>query len=252
MAVLFEKQIGENRYRVTKAGRSIRLYTNGLFHSQYNANSVISGALWDLLLLPGFMLPQSPRHCLVLGVGGGAVIRMLQHFFPAIVITGVDIDRTHVTVAKRYFGISRANTELVVCDAKQWLSENNGLRFDMVIDDVFGGQNGDPQRPFEFDRHWLAQLLRAVSKTGCCVINLDRKEYVRRFVHAYQDEFVRHGVMSAWQMACPGYENRIMILNKAPVKRAEFTQRLQQSPKLDVSKKSCRLQFKLTRCWQRV
>ena len=52
MAVLFEKVANGRVYQVRSAGNSRRLYTDGVFHSQYNPNHIITGSVWDLLFLP--------------------------------------------------------------------------------------------------------------------------------------------------------------------------------------------------------
>ena len=79
MALLWSEQDGDSRYEVRSAGNTRRLYTNGVFHSQYNPNNPVTGSVWDLLLLPAFFLPPGrPRRVLVLGVGGGENIRGQQ------------------------------------------------------------------------------------------------------------------------------------------------------------------------------
>ncbi len=69
MALLYLKQEDNTRYEVRSAGASLRLYSNGVMHSQYNKNNPINGAIWDLLLLPGFFALTPPKRILVLGLG---------------------------------------------------------------------------------------------------------------------------------------------------------------------------------------
>ena len=81
MSILWQKTAGQDRYEVRSAGRSLRLYRNGVLHTQYNPSRPIGGNLWDLLLDPAFFRsPEAIRRVLVLGVGGGAVIRLLNRF----------------------------------------------------------------------------------------------------------------------------------------------------------------------------
>ena len=71
MAVLFEKVANGRVYQVRSAGNSRRLYTDGVFHSQYNPNHIITGSVWDLLFLPSqFYAKGALKRVLVLGVGG--------------------------------------------------------------------------------------------------------------------------------------------------------------------------------------
>ena len=89
---MWSKQTADNLYEVRSAGQSIRLYTNDVFHSQFNPRRTVDGSLWDLLSLPVLLLPPEPAlKVLVLGVGGGAVIRQLAVLLEHPDIVGVDL-----------------------------------------------------------------------------------------------------------------------------------------------------------------
>jgi spermidine synthase len=91
VSLLWERRIGGTLYQVRNAGRTRRLYTNGVFHSQYNPARPVTGSVWDLLLLPAFFYaPGELRRVLVLGVGGGAVIQQMPS-------TGCDVTAGRVS-----------------------------------------------------------------------------------------------------------------------------------------------------------
>ncbi|WP_455210375.1 spermidine synthase, partial [Kaarinaea lacus] len=145
MALLWSEQSGGTRYEVRTAGNSLRLYTDGVFHSQYNPTNPITGSVWDLLFLPAFFYPpQRIKRVLVLGVGGGAVMRQLLHFVDPDEIVGVELNATHLMLAKKYFGLRRKKITLIEDDAVQWMRHYRGDKFDMIIDDVFAEQDGSP------------------------------------------------------------------------------------------------------------
>ena len=56
MAILWQKKIKNTQYEVRSAGQTRRLYTDGVFHSQFNPNRAITGGVWDLLMLPTFFV----------------------------------------------------------------------------------------------------------------------------------------------------------------------------------------------------
>lgn len=56
MAIVWSRQLSGVHYEVRSAGNSLRLYTDGVFHSQYNPCRLITGHVWDLLMLPAFFL----------------------------------------------------------------------------------------------------------------------------------------------------------------------------------------------------
>ena len=92
MAILWQKTIKDTRYEIRSAGQTRRLYTDGVFHSQFNPVHAVTGGVWDVLMLPAFFKPaDSIKRVLVLGVGGGAVIHQLQRYIKPDEIIGVGI-----------------------------------------------------------------------------------------------------------------------------------------------------------------
>lgn len=68
MSLIWSKNVSGVQYEVRSAGSSKRLYTNGVFHSQYNPVQKITGHVWDLLMIPAFFYPQNTiKKVLVLG-----------------------------------------------------------------------------------------------------------------------------------------------------------------------------------------
>ena len=179
MAVVFSTSCADRRYEVRRAGASIRLYTNGVFHSQFNPNRRRPGGIWDLLCLPAQLARgRAVREVLVLGVGGGAVIRMLETMLPDARFTGVELDPRHIEIAWRYFGLDPARTRLVQADARQWVDNNRQPRFDLIIDDVFADVRGQPVRAIPADVSWLRALDRLLTPAGTLAINFaSSREY---------------------------------------------------------------------------
>lgn len=135
MAILWQKHLDGTHYEVRTAGKSHRLYTNGVFHSQYHPERATTGGIWDLLVLPAFFLaPEKIQRVLVLGVGGGAVIRQLQRYVRPQSIVGVELNPVHLEVARRFFGVDDSMAELHQADAVSWLESYSGPPFDMIIE----------------------------------------------------------------------------------------------------------------------
>ncbi len=164
MAVLWEKRVNGVSYEVRTAGRTRRLYSDGVFHSQYNPARPVTGHVWDLLMIPAFFhAPGSVRRVLVLGVGGGAVIALLQRFVAPRAMVGVELNPLHLFVARRFFGITQRSVHLVRADARTWIRDYDGPPFDMIIDDLFGEQNGEPVRAVEMQVPCRSRCLSSCS-----------------------------------------------------------------------------------------
>ena len=88
------------------------------------------------MLLPAYFRPvDTIRRVLVLGVGGGAVIRLLHHCMQPPEIVGIESDPVHIYIARRFFGVTSQMADLVEADAVGWLRDYTGPKFDLIIDD---------------------------------------------------------------------------------------------------------------------
>ncbi len=201
MAVIWKKTKGETSYKVTKAGSAVRLYRNNVLHSQWNENNPISGKLWDLFLLSSLNSEKSIDKVLVLGAGGGAVINLIHCLFPKCHVDAIDLDKTHLYVARKYFKVSKKYCRLIHDDVKNWLPNNENKQYDLIIDDVFFESNNIPYRSVKVQAIWIEKLLKKLTKQGVLVINFaDNKEWNksrkklanRRLVNQYKFAISSH------------------------------------------------------------
>lgn len=205
-------------------GASTRLYSNGVFHSQWNETRPFAGGVWDCLSLPAlYRAPDQLTQALVLGVGGGAVMRQLLYLLPEAVLTGVEIDEVHLDVAHRWFGVER-NT-LVHADAIAWLrSRPRRQRFDLVIDDLFGHDQGEPVRAAALDDEWVAELADALTADGLLVVNAVDSRELQRAAPVFFAAGFRYG--RRWSL--PAYHNVIGVLSQSPLHSREWSRRLDE------------------------
>lgn len=214
MAILWQKQSGNTRYEVRAAGKTRRLYTNGVFHSQFNPGKPLSGGIWDLLMLPVFFAePGKTRRVLVLGVGGGAVIHQLNRYSGADEIVGVELNPIHILVARKYFGVNKSMAELHHADAVKWLNEYQGPPFDLIIDDLFGDKEGEPVRAVAASVKWMLLLNKHLARKGILVMNFIGSTELRRSAYV-TSETVNRKFKSAFHFTLPGYENVIAAFLK--------------------------------------
>lgn len=237
MAILFSKKQKADYFEVRSAGATRRLYSNGVLHSQWNPNRVITGAIWDLLVLPGFFLNSPPKRVLVLGLGGGSVVHMIRHFFPQCVITCVEREPMHIKLARRYFSLPK-NVEVIEGDAYAVLAKQKHKYFDWILDDVFQHVSGEPERGTGFDS--IFDLYEgALADKGVLSMNTigaqqlkTLKAYGAAFDHSY---VMRH----------PLYDNAIVSMSRKGRNRQQFFDALMQHSELDTRRKTCRLQVSM-------
>ena len=209
MAILWQKIINNTRYEVRSAGQTRRLYTDGVFHSQFNPNRAITGGVWDLLMLPSFFQPaENIQRVLVLGVGGGAVIHQLQRYIHPTEIIGVELNPVHIMVAKRYFGITNKLAHLVEADAIKWLDDYSGPPFDLIIDDLFGEEDGEPVRAIKANKTWLEKLNSHLSDEGILVMNFVSTKDLKNCA-AVSYKKISNLFNSSFQFTLSHYDNAI-------------------------------------------
>lgn len=208
MAVLFDRRVGDTRYQVRSAGGARRLYSNGVFHSQWNPRRVLAGAVWDLLSLPLLYLPQASDESLrvlLLGVGGGAVLQQLRHLAPRAELVGVELDAMHLQLAQQYFGVDERVATLHHGDARDWVRDYRGPGFDLVIDDLFSHGDGEPRRAVAMERRWAAALGRVCLPQGALVANFTGARELRECA------LMRQPYRRVYQWSQRGYDNAVGV-----------------------------------------
>ncbi len=245
MALLWEQHDGASHCQVRSAGRTLRLYTNGVFHSQYNPAQPLTGNVWDLLMLPAFFYPpRSIQRVLMLGVGGGAVIQQLRHFVQPALITGVELSEAHLVVAQRFFDVRGDDVQLIHADAAEWLRNYDGEPFDMIVDDLFGEVGGEPVRAVRADRAWVSLLYSQVTAGGVVVSNFPGRFDLE--ASAYRsDALLRRHCAAAFSLQTPQNCNAVgVFLGRAATTR-QLRTRLYREPRLDPRRATSRLNYRI-------
>ncbi len=245
MAVVFSRRIEGVRYEVRTAGRSVRLYTNRVMHTQYHPGHLLTRGVWDLLALPALALPEVKR-VLLLGVGGGAAIHLLRHWCPGVQVTGVELNPVHLQLAKRFFGLKSRDVTLVEGDARQYVEHYKGKPFDLVIEDLFGG-NGAPDRSFAADRIWCNELGRLVNKQGALVINTLSRRQLRETA-LISNSSVRNQWATDYCLTLPAYANAVGVFYRQSVSVDQLRAAIRADPDRQRQERSGKLRFHIGSC----
>lgn len=247
MAVLFHQQRNGHTYEVRSAGQTRRLYTDGVFHSQYNPLHGVTGSVWDLLFLPSqFYDPVELKRVLVLGVGGGAAIHMLNRYAAPQAIVGVELNRIHLQVARKFFDLRYRNLQLVHANAIDWLIGYDGEPFDLIIDDLYFEDQGLPTRAIAADASWFDVLLDHLTDSGMLVLNFVGQKEWKQSAY-FQESFVRDEFPSVYRFTTPTCHNAVVALLRQQKTLREFRSRLRAQPELDERNARCRLRYKVSK-----
>jgi len=216
MAVLWSHEEDGNRYEVRSAGASLRLYRNGVHHSQWNPDRPLSGSVWDLITLPALHRPVgSIKDGLMLGFGAGAVARQLCDLAGLERLVGVEIDPMHLSIAQGFFECSE-RCNLVGADAVEWVyDEAEEANYDLIIDDLYSEEDGIPVRCAPMDVEWFHTLVQLLRPGGILVLNMiepDKVPHLPLLRHQELKERFPYKIM----YEIDGYENRVVAFSDRP------------------------------------
>lgn len=86
----------------------------------------------------------APVHALVLGLGGGSLVKFLLRWFPACRVDAVERREVVVTVAHDHFALPREpRLRVVVGDAAEAVHALPPARYDLVVVDLYNGAGAD-------------------------------------------------------------------------------------------------------------
>lgn len=126
-----------NIIRVADVGRLRYLFLNYADGAQtvMNRDGLLTDRYYDQFLVG----PQinGAKNVLFLGVAGGTAIKQLVTVYPALHVTGVDLDPAVLDVAKRYFGLGGEARVNLVADDARWFLANSRDRYDMIAIDLY-------------------------------------------------------------------------------------------------------------------
>ena len=75
------------------------------------------------------------RKILILGLGGGTVVKLVKKFWPEAKITGVDLDPIMIELGKKYLRLDDFNVDIKIQDADSFKLKG----YDLVIIDTYLG-----------------------------------------------------------------------------------------------------------------
>ena len=241
MALLWETRRDGNHYEVRSAGRTRRLYTNGICHSDYNPTHAVTRSVWDCLFLPVlFRPPAGTRRVLVLGVGGGSVIHLLQRYIEPEHIVGVELSAVHLDVAENYFELQAA--ELHEAEAGTWLHDYAGPPFDFIIDDLFLEEGNEARRAIDVDAGWMRVLLKHLTPGGILSINFpDRRTLGKCAWFTHGD--IRRRLPAGFSLRTPFLDNVVGAFCRFQVERKTLNKQLAAIPALARAQKNGQLRY---------
>jgi spermidine synthase len=129
------------------------------------------------LMFAGHLLQPEPERVLLIGLGGGSMVRFMRRFMPEIRITALDIDPAIVALAEEYWAVAPGeNLDVLTEDGFRYIGRG-GEPFDTVYLDAFlkpsmaTDEEGAPLAMQTVD--FYRQLRDRLTEGGVLVININ-------------------------------------------------------------------------------
>lgn len=107
------------------------------------------------------------KNCLILGLGGGSVAKLVRKFYPDTEITGVDIDPIIVELGNKHLGLEKTKVKIKITDAFEFCKKSKD-KFDLICIDTYVGDKFP--KKFEEEK-FLKSILRLLNKNGIAIFN---------------------------------------------------------------------------------
>lgn len=229
MAIVWQAEHDDVRYEVRKQGKTLRLFANGVQHSEYHPERLFTSSVWDLLWLPVFFAePKKIRRILILGLGGGSVIAPLLRFCQPDSIVAVDLDPLHIHVAKEFFGVAEAGVECHCMNATEFVEQYRGAPFDLVVEDLFAPHDTTVSRALMPTEQWCRALSALVSAEGYLVMNHGEwREYREGWAATDQ---AKEGWAERYRLATDDCHNAVIVTTRRSTKSATLRANLLAEP----------------------
>lgn len=144
------------------------------------SGSMVEG-VWRKALAEAGKWRLEVRKVLILGLGGGSAVKVINKFYPKAEILGVEIDPVMVKLGKKYLGLNEYNTnepprvhgfnlEIRIGDAFNFIShtEDVGKYFDLVLVDIYLGK--DIPKELE-SKEFLRDVKKVLTDGGIAIFN---------------------------------------------------------------------------------
>ena len=216
MAILWQQTIDDNHYEVRTAGGSVRLYRNGVNHSQWNPKRPLSGSIWDLITLPTLHRPlNSLEDVLILGFGAGSVGRQISELVMPERIVGIELDPIHLSIADGFFECSN-DCNLIAGDAVEWVHESaEKASYDVIVDDLYAEENGIPVRCVPMNTEWCEALAGLLKPGGMMIYNMIEPRKIKH-LPIFKSSKLKKRFTETVMYRIDGYENRVIAFSEMP------------------------------------
>jgi spermidine synthase len=177
-------------------------------------------------MFASYLYQPHPRRVLIVGLGGGAMVRFLSHHEPQVRVDAVEIDPVVVRLAGEYFGVrSGGNVRVHIADAMKFV-ESAEPGYDLIFMDAFLRPSSDTDATGVPSRlktqAFLSSLKRTLAPGGLVAFNLNEHDQMADDIATVAAVF---GDVAIYR--CPPADNKVLIAAGGVLKDDEMRARIE-------------------------
>lgn len=140
-------------------------------------------------MLLAFLFSQ-PKDAILVGLGGGALVNCLLHYFPDLQLRVVELRHAVVKIARKYFDLPRVDRLTVIeQDIAEFLEEKNQPKTDILFSDIYDAEGMAPQY---FEPWYIEACAAMLSDKGWLILNCwDEHRGDHHTLHALTENFAQ-------------------------------------------------------------
>ena len=156
-----------------------------------------------------FLYRPDAASCLLVGLGGGSMVRFINHHFPDLRLDVVELDPAMVAVARDFFGTSEGpRTRIFVADGREYL-ERATVRYDVILIDAHlhpGERTDTTGHPLSLQSDaFYASIRQRLNAGGVIMFNILSGPDAQRYVGGIRSAFF------ATQLYHPGGTGNLIV-----------------------------------------
>ena len=143
--------------------------------------------------MAAFVYRPQAESCLLIGLGGGAMVRFMNHHFPDLRLDVVELDPAIVAIARDFFGAAAGSrTRILVGDGRDYL-ERAVERYDVILIDAHlhpSGRTDAGGHPLTLKTvGFYRSIARRLNPGGIVMFNILMGPDAQRYVDGVRDAF---------------------------------------------------------------
>lgn len=229
--------LGRDEYsviEVVESGRERHLHfgTESRQSSMLLHHPVSLALSYTRAMLAGLLLCDEPQRVLLLGLGGGSLVRFLHHHFPELQIDVVELRPAVVEIAHQWFGLPQDERITIHIDDASAFMRGRSVElhgnYDLILVDVFDAVG---IAPGVGSGHFFAMCRERLCRTGVVSINLWCEDELS--VDDYLDELQHQLGGNRLRLPVEGRANLIGLVTRETRTRRELARMGERAAALD-------------------